>query len=430
MFYSRGQIKVIFKTYIFSIVGLMVALLAAGCSSINTDKGDDTALGIYNVRQLVVENNKNGRTIMWYSKAKQNDYELEIKTANNDSAKTYKAKDYSFKDGKSSYIQYGVAVADLKAGTAYNYRINQGKAKGSWHQLQTDNGKSFKALIFPDSQCTDYGNWQNVAKTAFAKNKDTDLYLHLGDLTDNGEDNYQWEQWFKGVEGFSDRVPLAPTIGNHETYTLDWKMRLPKAYVQLFNVPENGYNEFKHQFYSFDYGPVHFTVLDTNGDKELKELQPDLEAKQIAWLEKDLANSQAKWKIVMQHKDILLYKFAPESGRAVRWETHFREQSKKLIPIYEKYKVDVVLSAHLHTYRRRKPLLNFQPHPEGITYILTGIAGNVQYAKLWDNWEHDAARAPYPETMNYMTLEANENKLHFSCFLPDSKLVDEVELNK
>jgi len=61
---------------------------------------------------------------------------------------------------------------------------------------------------------------------------------------------------------------------------------------------------------------------------------------------------------------------------------------------------------------------------------MTGIAGNVQYAKLWDNLENDAARVPYPETMNYLTLEANEQQLHFSCFLPDGKKIDEVVLKK
>lgn len=409
---------------------LILAMFVGGCSNATDDSGNDKPLGIYNVRQIVAADNKGTRTIMWNSKAKQNDYKLEVRLEANKELKTYEAKDYSFKDGKGEYLQYGAFVTDLKAGEKYEYRINQGKAKGSWHKLRTDNGKSFKALIYPDTQCSDYSFWHQVSVPAYERNKDVDLYLHLGDLTDNGEDNYQWEQWFKGVQGYSDSVPLAPTIGNHETYNLNWKVRYPNAYVKLFNLPENGLEKFRHQFYSFDYGPVHFTVLDTNGDKEMKELQPTLEKEQLAWLEKDLAASKAKWKIVMQHKDILLYKFSPDSGRAPRWETHFREQSKALIPIYEKYKVDVVLSAHLHTYRRRKPLLNFEPNPLGITYIMTGIAGNVQYAKLWENWEHDAARAPYPETMNYLTMTADEAKLHFECFLPDGKKIDEVSITK
>lgn len=113
-----------------------------------------------------------------------------------------------------------------------------------------------------------------------------------------------------------------------------------------------------------------------------------------------------------------------KTERAIMWN------SKDTMPIFEKFKVDAVLTAHLHTYRRRVPLWNFEPNPKGITYILTGIAGNVQYAKLWDNWENDAARAPYPETMNYLTMEADGEKLRFECFLPDGKKIDEVEIRK
>lgn len=415
-------------------VGLALSVVVLGCSNgIGNEKennGSDRPLGIYNVRQLVAKDNKTSRTIMWHSKTRQNDYELELQTESGNSIKVFKAQDYSFKDGKGEYIQYGVYLNALVAGENYKYRINQGKAKGGWHRLSADNGKAFKALIFPDSQCTDYSFWHSVAKPAYDRNKDSTLYLHLGDLTDNGEDNYQWEQWFKGVESYSSDIPFAPTIGNHETYTLNWKMRLPKAYVELFNLPDNGLSQYRHQFYSFDYGPVHFTVLDTNGDNELKELQPNLEMEQLAWLEQDLSKAHNKWKIILQHKDILLYKFAPDSGRVPSWDIHFTEQSKRLIPIYEKYKVDAVLSAHLHTYRRRQPLLNFRPDPQGITYIMTGVAGNVQYAKLWDNWENDAARAPYPETMNYLTMEADEKQLCFTCFLPDGKKIDEVILKR
>ena len=90
------------------------------------------------------------------------------------------------------------------------------------------------------------------------------------------------------------------------------------------------------------------------------------------------------------------------------------------------------MTAHLHTYRRRVPLQNFAPVPqgEGITYILTGVAGSVRYPKLWGDFEWDAATAPKPETANYMTLKADENTLEFKAFLPDGKQFDEVKLTK
>lgn len=131
------------------------------------------------------------------------------------------------------------------------------------------------------------------------------------------------------------------------------------------------------------------------------------------------------------HRDIFLYGFGPESGRA-QTKTHFLDFSYQLMPVFEKYKVDAVLTAHLHTYRRRVPLQNFAPAPQGsgITYILTGVAGDVRYPKLWGDFEWDAAAAPKPETANYMTLTADEKSLEFKAFLPDGKQFDEVKLIK
>lgn len=73
---------------------------------------------------------------------------------------------------------------------------------------------------------------------------------------------------------------------------------------------------------------------------------------------------------------------------------------------------------------------NFAPAENGITYILTGVAGSVRYPKLWGDFAWDAARAPQPETANYMTMQADENKLVFKAFLPDGKQFDEAVLSK
>ena len=252
----------------------------------------------------------------------------------------------------------------------------------------------------------------------------------MGDLVDNGQDASQWRAWFNSVSVFSDALPLAPVIGNHEAYSLEWQECLPASYTQLFNVPQNALAKYPNQFYSFDYGPVHFVVLDTNFP-EMKNFQPALLADELPWLEKDLAASRAKWKVVLMHRDIFLYGFGPESGRE-QTQTHFLDFSYQLLPVFEKYKVDAVLTAHLHTYRRRVPLQSFEPAPQGagITYILTGVAGDVRYPKLWGDFAWDAATAPKPETANYMTLKADEHALEFKAFLPDGRQFDEVKLTK
>ena len=432
------------KRIVFLII-ICIALLFAGCGSVQKDvAGSDSSIGVQFVRQIVAEDNATCRTIMWQSQVRQ-DYSVEYRLkciGNNgvehDTVKkasdkvgtvfTKAATECSFKEAKTDYLQYQVQLQGLQPNSIYEYRIVTAKSKGTWHSIKTDNDKGFTALIFPDSQSSDYSGWQQLARAAQQRHKDSELYINMGDLVYNGQDGSQWRAWLGSVEPFSADTAFAPVIGNHEAYSLEWKMTPPKAYINLFAVPENGLPEYKRQFYSFDYGPVHFTVLDTNFH-EAQGWQPQLLTDELRWLEQDLANSKARWKIVLQHRDIFMYAFSKESGRPER-ATFFLDFSRQLMPLYEKYGVDAVLSAHLHTYRRRLPLRNFAPAADGITYILTGVAGNVRYPKLWGDFAWDAARAPQPETANYMTLEVSQEKLLFRAFLPDGKRFDEIEIKK
>lgn len=421
-----------------AIIGVIMTVL--GCSGEN-GIGSDSTVGIKYVRQIVAEDNRTTRTIMWQSEVRQ-EYSVEYRlssAAKNDtkqkaasgSAKTIltqAATEVSFKEGKGDYIQYQAQLRDLKPSAAYEYRIITEKNKGTWHTLKTDGSGAFTALIFPDSQSSDYSGWQSLVRAAQKRHQAAELFINMGDLVDNGQDASQWRAWLGSVEPFSAELAFAPVIGNHDAYSLEWKMTPPKSYINLFALPENGLRQYPRQFYSFDYGPVHFTVLDTNFP-EVKEWQPKLLEEELVWLEQDLAKSKARWKIVLQHRDIFMYAFSKESGRPQR-ETRLQDYSHQLMPLYEKYSVDAVLSAHLHTYRRRVPLRNFAPAEDGITYILTGVAGNVRYPKLWGDFAWDAGRAPQPETANYMTLEVDNNRLLFKAFLPDGKQFDEVEIKK
>ncbi|MDX1934224.1 MAG: metallophosphoesterase [Capsulimonadales bacterium] len=93
--------------------------------------------------------------------------------------------------------------------------------------------------------------------------------------------------------------------------------------------------------YSFDYGNSHWTVLDSNYyvDWNNQEMR--------AWLEKDLANAQkATWRFVAFHIPPF------HSSREHRNEQWMRS----LCPLFEKYKVDVVWTGHVHNYQRSYPM--------------------------------------------------------------------------
>lgn len=384
------------------------------------DAGEDL-----HIRQLITADSENSRTIMWQSEQAQEDAVVEYRVKGAAEVESCAAGNERFTDHQVTYYLHPATLSGLAPHTDYEYRVGYGDKRGAWNAFKTDGGGPFKALIFPDSQSSDYGDWQRVAQAARKANPDAAFFVNLGDLVDNGEDPTQWQAWFASLRGIIDEIPCAPVLGNHETYNLDWKVRMPEAYLSLFSLPPNGSADYRNQYYAFDYGDVHFIVLNTQFD-EMLPFQPDLAEAQRAWFARDIARTKKRWKVVLMHKDVLTYEIHGRTGR----RTGISDIGGMFMPLFDKYGVDVVLTAHLHTYRRRKRLLDFQPDPRGPLYIVTGVAGNVRYPNFWVDHPLDEAVAPQPETNNYMTLEASANALRLSSFLPSGERIDHVELSK
>ena len=207
----------------FLLVILCIVATLSGCAQ-NAEReaeGSDAAVALTHVRQLVAADNKTARTIMWEARVKQ-PYTLEYRKQGSKDIQAVQATDSSFTD-KDSVIQYTAHLEGLATGSTYEYRIKSAKNKGQWHRLHTEAGAGFTALIFPDSQSADYSGWQQLAREAYKRHPQSAFYVNMGDLVDNGQDASQWRAWFNSVCVFGDAVPLAPLIGNHEAYSLEWK---------------------------------------------------------------------------------------------------------------------------------------------------------------------------------------------------------------
>jgi len=126
------------------------------------------------------------------------------------------------------------------------------------------------------------------------------------------------------------------------------------------------------------------------------------------------------------HKDVLQYRI---NGRPERKEG-FSDVGEIFMPMFDEFNVDVVFTGHLHTYRNRGRIKNFQRDETGTLYILTGLSGNVRYNGLWIDHELDKFKAPEPETDNYLTMEVDEKNLTVKCFLSNGTPIDEVTLTK
>ena len=387
------------RTFI-KVAAVSVAALMTGCDV------DKKSLDVKHLRQVVTKDISRSRCIMWQVEEPLTNPAVEVSNG-----KIFPAQNSTFTDDGKKIFQY---TAQIEIGDCY--RIIDGEAAGEWHELKSFTGDKFKAIIFPDSQCGGgYDTWGEVAREAFERNPDANFFVNVGDLVDNGEDNMQWEDWLSQIESYLPQVPFAPVMGNHETYSRDWKVRQPVAYLNYFAPPANGFKEFSRRFYSFDVGVAHVAILDSQWD----ELGKEIIDVQRNWLRQDLASTDKRWKIIFVHKDVLQYRI---NGRPERHEG-FSDVGELFMPEFESLGVDVVFTAHLHTYRNRG-LIN------GTLYILTGLSGNVRYDRLWIDHALDKFVAPQPETDNYLTLEVNPKTLAVKCFLPNGDLIDETTLHK
>ena len=384
------------------------------------------------IRQIVAQDNSTSRTIMWQSDNSEADAVIEYRLEGAEKTQTIGATDKAFTDdGSTTYIHEATLIG-LTPNTKYEYRVGYGTDRRSdWYRLETAGASVYDVLIYPDSQSGDYSQWEEIVKNSALRTPRTALYISMGDLVDNGEHAYQWRTWLNSIRPLSANVPLATTLGNHEMYTLDWKMREPYAYLNYFAVPPNGNEIFNRRYYSYDFGDVHYVVLDTmlyesNHEDNHDTHHPDLYDVQVQWLRQDLMANTKKWTVVLMHRDPFQYAFdRSDANRAVG----FDDEGVLFMPIFDEFNVDLVLSAHLHSYRNRGHVRNFERDASGPLYILTGIAGDARRPK-WKQHPLDVYVAPDRDKNNYMTMTVTPNKLIVKAFLPDGTQLDESVIEK
>lgn len=421
-----------------------LAISGCGATAIKTAADKLSSLGtldstIEYTRQVVAADNSTGRTIMWQTKPGAFTKEVSVLLRDTASHKevSFPARSETFTDDGETHDIYTSILSGLTPGTHYEYAIIHDKDSSRMHPLATDNDGSFECLIFPDSQSSDYSDWEKLAQSAASRHPEAELFVNMGDLVDNGEQCSHWKAWFSSLNGIIDSMAFAPVMGNHEMYDINWKVRHPRAYLANFAVPGNDSrikygskeerSDFDRWYYSFDYGAAHFVVLNTQ-QQELTSLTEDeafgeeLYRRQEEWLKTNLAATRKKWKIVMMHRDVLRYGIHKRPERIPGID----ELGRRLMPLFEELGVNLVLTAHFHTYRNRGRISSFEHSERGPLYILTGVAGNVRYPGLWIDHELDKVIAPQPETDNYLTMKVTPDNITIQCFLPDGTVIDKI----
>jgi len=210
------------------------------------------------------------------------------------------------------------------------------------------------------------------------------LVFHTGDMV---EDGLLPAQWTTFNEIISDLIKIAdfyPALGNHENNS--------PLFFDNFILPNN------ERWYSIEKDNLHFIVLDSNSDCKIG-------SEQYLWLEDDLQNIKENIKFV-----IAIFHHPPFSTG------HHKEDVKKLrqniIPLFEKYGVDIVFNGHEHNYERSLY--------HNIYYIVTGGGGAPLYKQT--------RTSPYSQLFirayHFCKLFVIDAQLIIEVYDIDSNLID------
>jgi hypothetical protein len=275
-----------------------------------------------------------------------------------------------------SYAYETGAIAEatlhnLKPDTTYYYRA--GDLQGGWSATHTFRTAPEKPKEFVFTAFGDHGvapdsakNVQNVLaeKPAF--------HVLLGDISYANGTQPVWDQYFAQIEPMACTIPVMPALGNHENEQImvnGVRQRIGYvAYLARFALPGG------EQSYWFDYGPARFVSF--NSDDYLNPAQ-------LKWLDDTLADARrarhVKWIVVFQHHPL----YGSSQNR-----NDNTGLIRTVLPLYDRHRVDLVLSGHDHHYERQYPMRGGQVTSrektgyrkgEGTLYVKHGGGGKSLY---------------------------------------------------
>ena len=262
-------------------------------------------------------------------------------------------------DRQGAVQHHTVVVSGLAPGRFYPYSIATGQdsATGSF-RTAAPAGQTFSFAAIGDFGS---GNLAERDTVAGIDSADTQFIQTVGDNVYPSAGAPDPDFTTK-LSDFDVRLyrPLAPILqtqaffpanGNKEYYS-------DGAFWREFPMP--GKN---HSWYSYDWGDAHMLVVDTEQPFAPGSAQYD-------YLRADLAAHQKEaWRIVAMQRP-------PYSSTSINSSDEQAQQS--LVPLFQSYRVSLVLSGNSHNYERSFPLINGVPvRGDGVTYIVTGAGGNL-----------------------------------------------------
>jgi predicted phosphodiesterase len=297
-------------------------------------------------------------------------------------------------------------LTGLKPDTTYVYKVGDPDT-GNWsdtHQFHTGPAKDkpFTFITFGDThQHPVYGQ---LLDTAIQKNPDAAFVMIAGDLVNTGQYRDHWDIFHQVSNGGYTGTRLVPAVGNHDAIDgLGAGM-----FRTQFDLPENGPEDLPtERTYTLRYGNTELFILDST--------LPIVD--QGPWLEEQLQQSDATWKVAMFHFP------------AYNYEEPYPEIRSLWGYLFDKYHVDIVLTGHIHYYMRSHPMRQDNPREtpaDGTIHVLSiGIPN-----RKFDLPPAEYAAVQFTGPGLYQTFKVDGPKLTFEAWDQDGDLRDSFTIEK
>ncbi len=267
----------------------------------------------------------------------------------------------SFTDNTST-TEHVITLTGLTPNTLYYYSIGsaiqtlQGDATNYFKTMPVAGSTQKIRIMAMGDMGNNSTNQVNVrnAWQAFNGTNYTDAWILLGDnaYTNGTDAEYQTNFFNIYQNSLTKNHVLWPAPGNHD-YAQSAARQADHLipYYDMFTLPRNGeaggVASNTEAYYSYNYANVHFVALDSYGWETGSTRLYDTLGPQAVWLKQDLAANTQPWTVVYFHHPPYT-----KGSHNSDTESELINMRQNIVPILERYKVDLVLSGHSHSYER------------------------------------------------------------------------------
>lgn len=358
-------------TVLLPLLFMIAALGLVSCGQANNSTLSTGPLGFLKSPYLLYANDNTQMTVRWQTTGTMA-AKIEWGTTAG-----YGAQALVTENGSGNYQhQFSYTITGLSPASRTYYRVTAGSATATG-SFQTAPAAAATALTFyAYGDNRDGVNDQENVLSQLLHDLDQDpdnrqtFCLHAGDMVRYGEDESFWVHYFPDVTDtnevefpatlrFLASVPVLMALGNHDTYRSDHTLPSRPGDLVRKYWPFAFYAQADRSYYSFDYGPAHFTVLDQYCDSGTYTVEGSA---QYNWLVDDLTNTTKPWKIVLFHEP------AWTASLATGFSGDNLDIQRVLCPVFKDKGVKLVIQGHAHYYARCNP-------PDGLSYLTLGGGG-------------------------------------------------------